>query len=75
MWQVIKKLADKKIFKKPTEGKRKLFLVRIIFFQLRLPNLILLAINFMWDVKEPTHCSKRVSGVVPDVVVYLSSDG
>ena len=24
----------------------------------------------MWDVKEHTHCSKRVGDVVPDVVVY-----
>ena len=29
----------------------------------------------LWDVKESTHCSKRVGDVVPDVVVYLSSDG
>ena len=25
----------------------------------------------MWDVKEPTHYSKRVEDVVPGVVVYL----
>ena len=25
----------------------------------------------LWDVKEPTHYSKRVGDVVPGVVVYL----
>ena len=27
----------------------------------------------LWDVKEPTHYSKRVGDVVPGVVVYLCS--
>jgi len=25
----------------------------------------------LWDVKEPTHCSKSVGDVVPGVVVYF----
>ena len=28
--------------------------------------------SLMWDVKEPTHCSKRVGDVVPGVVVSHS---
>ena len=30
-----------------------------------------LATRVLWDVKEPTHCSKRVGDVVPGVVVCL----
>ena len=29
-------------------------------------------IKNLWDVKEPTHSSKRVGHVVPSVVVYLT---